>query len=119
MQKSLVRHLTRFQRTGVLPPKLEHIQTNVIENVTEDGLTNQIKNALRNIEEQKFSTPILIGEDLHLFYVKKKALADSSEYLRQKKFVERELFEESSRKITNEWLEREMAQHYSKKYNKC
>ena len=110
------RHLKKFQKTGILPSHLEHIQTNVIESVTEDGLTVNIKDALRDISENQFTQPLIIRNDIHLFFVKSKKLVDSTDYLKKKKLIEMEIFNESSSKVSTEWIEREMRNHHTKKF---
>lgn len=114
MKSSFKSMLTKFQTTGILPEKFKELNTNVLGNITEDGLTNSLKKLLKRTDEGSFSNLILIGDAYHVFFVKKKDLVASEVFKRAKPQIKQQIFEEEAQKVTELWFKREQNKHYLK-----
>lgn len=106
--------LIKYQASGILPEIYKSIETNVIGDIEEDGLTSNLVTLLKKTDEGSFSKPFDIGTFTHVFFVRKKDLVESSIYLKSKESINRELFEETSDKIAKTWFKTESNKHYIK-----
>ncbi len=112
--KNINNILANFQLTGNLPAELQDMQTNVIADVTEDGLIPSIKQQLKRTNEGEFTRPIILNGDYHIFFVKKKDLVESEEFLQIKKQLAAELKEKKIKNVIKSWFQREKAKHFIK-----
>lgn len=110
--KKIKEDLLKYKDNGVLPGRLRNLETNDIGNVSDDDLPKDIALKLRDSLEGTFTDPILKGNSYHLFYVKKKELAESSAYLNEKNKLYGELFMQRSADITKNWFNREALNFY-------
>ncbi|WP_372655469.1 SurA N-terminal domain-containing protein [Halobacteriovorax sp.] len=108
--------LEKFQVNGVLPKDYEDVQTNVLGDITEDGLTNNLKQLLKATDEGKFTKPIKLGDTFHVFFVKKKDLVESQIYLNAKNQIRGKLMGEQAGEVTDLWFKRELSKHYIKTF---
>jgi peptidyl-prolyl cis-trans isomerase SurA len=104
--------LEDFQTTGVLPSELESLETNVLGEISEDGLNNKLKQTLKNTNEGDFSNPILVGDYYKSFFVRSKDLAESEVYQEAKNRINARLFEEKAIEAIELWYDREETNHY-------
>ena len=104
--------LEDFQTTGVLPSKLESLETNVLGEISEDGLNAKLKETLKSTNEGDFSNPILLGDYYKSFFVRSKDLAESEVYQEAKNRINARLFEEKAIEAIQLWYEREETKHY-------
>lgn len=118
MLKNFSKVLEKFQVNGILPKNYESIETNVLGDITEDGLTNELKKALKSTEEGKFSTPVKLGDTYHVFFVKKKDLVESQLFLSVKERIKGELMSLQAVSVTELWFKRERSKHYIRNYIK-
>jgi peptidyl-prolyl cis-trans isomerase SurA len=112
MRKSYRNMLRKFQNNGVLPSKYQSLQTNELGDITEEGLTSSLKSLLKETQEGSFSQPIKIGDQYHVFFIKKKDLVASSSYKRARLEIREQLFKRTSKKVTSLWFKREENKHY-------
>lgn len=110
--KTLKNDLEKYKESGILPGRLRNLETNDIGDVSDEDLPKDIKVVLRNSTENSFTDPVLKGDSFHLFFIKKKELSESSEYLQAKNNIYAELFMDRSEKITNAWFNREALSYY-------
>lgn len=110
--------LTSFQQTGILPKEFSDVSTNVIGEIREDGLTNDLKKVLKDTPEGKFSEPISIGGQYHVFFIKSKDLVESEDFLVRKNQIRAELFQTSMETIAKSWFKSEADKHYIKYFLK-
>ncbi len=106
--------LTSFQQTGILPDEFSNVSTNVIGEIREDGLTSDLKKVLKDTPEGKFSNPILIGGQYHVFFIKSKDLVESEDFLVKKNQIRAQLFQSSMETIATSWFKSEADKHYIK-----
>ena len=114
MRKRFRKVLKKFQTSGILPKKFSKMQTNVLEDIAEGGLTKNLKKILKKTDEGSLTRPILLGEDYHVFFVKKKNLVESRFFSRHKKKIRQQLAEKAAAKIEKEWFKREKLKHFVK-----
>ncbi len=114
--KTIRGDLIKFQKEGVLPNYLKNLETNVLNNVKEDGLASPIKKALIGIDVEKFSNPVEIGNHIHLFYIKNKSIVESEKFSTSKRKIEQEIFISKSLNVINKWLDQEKTKYYIKIY---
>jgi peptidyl-prolyl cis-trans isomerase SurA len=114
MKKSYKNMLRKFQTNGVLPNKYSDLQTNELGNITEEGLTADLKRVLKRTDEGSFSNPITIGNAVHVFFIKKKDLVASSNYKKARLQIREQLFQRTASKVTTLWFKRENNKHYIK-----
>ena len=108
--------LIKFQKDGLLPQHLKNLETNVLNDVKEDGLSLDIKSSLVGKSVEEFSTPVAIGDNLHLFFIKKKSIVESEQYTNSKMQIEQKIFLEKSENVINKWLDQEKTKFYIKTY---
>ncbi|MBT7611507.1 MAG: peptidyl-prolyl cis-trans isomerase [Bacteriovoracaceae bacterium] len=114
MKKSFKNMLRKFQTNGVLPNKYSELQTNELGNITEEGLTADLKNVLKRTDQGSFSNPIKLGNAYHVFFIKKKDLVASSNYKKARLKIREQLFQNTASKVTSLWFKRENNKHYIK-----
>lgn len=110
--------LRKFQKTGDLPDVYSELETSVLGDITEDGLTSDIKNILKQTDEGKFTRPILLNKRFHVFFIKKKEVVESSYFLRSKNKIKAALTENSIQKMLKNWINTEVKKHYVKYFTK-
>jgi peptidyl-prolyl cis-trans isomerase SurA len=106
--------LVSFQKSGVLPSNYKDVDTNLLENLNADGLTNSLKKALKNTDEGSFSKPLLIGGSYHVFFIKSKDLTESSSYQEAKEEIRLRLFNDSIETIAKNWFDSESKKYFVK-----
>lgn len=106
--------LKDYQLTGKLPEEYRSLETNHLENLREDSLAKDLAAALKTTAEGSFSKPVSIGGLLHVFYVQKKDLVESQQFLRFKDQIQNEIFMSKGKAVTNNWFEREYSNYYIK-----
>lgn len=104
--------LEGFQTTGILPQQLSELETNVLGEITEDGLNNDLRKVLHSTNEGDFSNPILVGDYYKSFYVRSKDLVESDLYIRSKDRINAQLYERRAKEAIDLWYDREEARHY-------
>ncbi len=114
MLKKFKTALERLQTTGVLPANYSDVKTNDLGNITEDGLEKGLRKLLKHTEEGAFSKPYLIGNQYHIFYLKRKDLVESEMFQREKNRIRAMLFQKAAQKISSLWFESEKNKHYIK-----
>lgn len=108
--------ITKFHSSGVIPEQFKTVEQNQLENLSEDGLTQDLVKNLKTTDEGKFTSPVLINGTYHVFYVKKKDLVESDLFMQAKDKIKAELTDEATISITKIWFQRESAKHFIK-YN--
>ena len=114
MLKGFQPMLKKFKTNGVLPSKYKNLTTNAINDITEEGLTAQLKKILKKTPEGNFSVPVLLNNQYHVFYIKKKELTESELFQEQKGLVRGKLLQEKAQQMTKIWVKRERNKHYIK-----
>ncbi|MFY7993096.1 MAG: hypothetical protein ACOVP4_07395 [Bacteriovoracaceae bacterium] len=112
----LVSVLKDYQLTGRLPEAYKNMETNKLEQISEEGLNSNMATALKTANEGSFSKPIRINGTVHVFYVEKKDLVESQQYLQFKDQLEQEIMMEKGKAVSKNWFDREYNNYYIKNY---
>lgn len=110
--KRLPSVLEEYQRTGTLPEIYKDIQTIDLGNVSDEDLPKEFSSVLRESEEGGFSKSVVRDDVVHTFFLKKKDLTESSDYLSKKERIYNQLYYQRAIKITESWFDRESANYY-------
>jgi peptidyl-prolyl cis-trans isomerase SurA len=106
--------LKDYQLTGKLPEEYRALESNNLENLNEDGLSKELALVLKDTAEGSFSKAVSIQDNLHAFYVQKKDLVESQDFLRVKDQIQNEIFMLKGKSVTNNWFDREFSNYYIK-----
>ncbi len=106
--------LKDYQLTGKLPEEYRSLESNTLDNLNEDGLSKELAATLKKTSEGSFSAPVLLSGNLHVFYVQKKDLVESQEFLKFKDQIQNEIFMSKGKAVTGNWFDREYANYYIK-----
>lgn len=109
-----LRTLRDYQLTGKLPEEFKDLETNELDNLREEGLSPELVKILKETPEGSFSKPILLGGYWHSFYVQKKDLVESQNYLSMKDQIQQEIFMRKGQSVTDNWFEREYSSYFIK-----
>ena len=104
----------QYRVNGVLPEAYSTLTATNLEDITEDGVTSDLKNLLKETDEGALSSPIFLNGQYHVFYLAKKDLVESETFLAQKEKIKDQLFEKAVKAETAIWFEREKNKHYIK-----
>jgi peptidyl-prolyl cis-trans isomerase SurA len=104
-----------YRSNGILPQEFSQLKSNTLEDITEEGLTPELKNLLKETDEGALTSAIVLNSrELHIFYITKKDLVESERFSKEKEKIKDELFEQLVKKESSLWLERERGKHYIK-----
>lgn len=104
----------QYRINGVLPEEFSTMTAANLDEITEEGLANDLKALLKGTDEGALTTPILLGNKYHVFYIAKKDLVETEAFAKQKDQLKDVLFEKAVKAETILWFEREMNKHYIK-----
>jgi peptidyl-prolyl cis-trans isomerase SurA len=106
--------LKDYQLTGKLPEEYRNLETNNLENLNEDSISKDLKKILKTTSEGSFSKATSIGGYLHVFYVQKKDLVESQDFLKFKEQIQNDIFMSKGKSVTTNWFDREFSNYYIK-----
>jgi peptidyl-prolyl cis-trans isomerase SurA len=106
--------LKDYQLTGKLPEEYRSLESNNLENLNEDAISKELATTLKTTAEGSFSKPVSISNHLHVFYVQKKDLVESQNYLKFKDQIQNDIFMSKGKAVTSNWFNREYSNYYIK-----
>ena len=106
--------LKDYQLTGKLPEEYRSLESNNLEHLNEDAISKELATILKTTAEGSFSKPISISKHLHVFYVQKKDLVESQNFLKFKDQIQSDIFMTKGKSVTNNWFNREFSNYYIK-----
>ncbi len=118
MLRNYKKVLKEFQTSGILPKEFSNVSTNVLGDITEDGLTKNLRDLLKRTDEGSFSKSILLFDQQHIFFVKKKDLVESEQYSKSKAIIKNKIMSERMDEVIKLWFKREENKHYVKLFFK-
>jgi peptidyl-prolyl cis-trans isomerase SurA len=113
---ALVSVLKDYQLTGRIPEAYKDMETNKLEQISEEGLNADMSAALKAASEGSFAKPVRIGGVVHVLYIEKKDLVESQQYLQFKDRLEQEIMMEKGKSVSKNWFDREYNNYYIKNY---
>jgi peptidyl-prolyl cis-trans isomerase SurA len=106
--------LKDYQLTGKLPEEYRDLESNNLDNLNEDGLSPDLQKILKTSSEGSFSKAINLNGYLHVFYVQKKDLVESQNFIQIKEQIQNEIFSEKGGSVSDNWFSREYTNYYIK-----
>jgi len=110
--KALPEVLNNYRKTGSLPEIYKDFSMDDLGKVSDEDLPKNIRLVLKTTEEESFSEPLLIDNTLHVFYVVKKSLVESKDYLRVRNAIYNRLFLVRANDLSANWFSREALNYY-------
>jgi peptidyl-prolyl cis-trans isomerase SurA len=104
----------QYRISGVLPEAYSTLTVTNLDDITEEGLTSELKNLLQKTDEGAMTTSIQLNGQNHIFYLVKKDLVETEAFASQKDKIKDQLFEKTVKTETAVWFERERNKHYIK-----
>lgn len=113
-KKRFLAVLKDYQLTGKLPAEFRDLETNNLENLSAESLPSELSSVLKVTAEGSFSGPIKLNNYMHVFYVQKKDLVESQNFVRLKDQIQNEIFMSKGKSVTDNWFSREYSNYYIK-----
>jgi peptidyl-prolyl cis-trans isomerase SurA len=104
----------QYRSNNVLSDTFSSISINNLDDLTEEGLAPELKNALKITDEGKLSNVINYNGQSHVFFVVKKDLVETDAFAKQKEKIKDQIFEKIVKDEVTIWFEREKNKHYIK-----
>lgn len=104
--------LTNYRKTGSLPEIYKDISMDDLGKVSNEDLPKNIRMILKTTQENSFSDPLIIDNTIHVFYVVKKSLAESTGYLKVRNAIYNRLFLVRANSLSANWFSREALNYY-------
>lgn len=104
----------QYRINGVLPEEFSALTVSNLDDISEEGLSNDLRSLLKGTDEGAMTAPILLNGQHHIFYVAKKDLVETEAFAKQKDQIKDQLFEKAVKAETAIWFEREKNKHYIK-----
>lgn len=104
--------LEEYQKTGNLPAIYIDIETSNLGNVSDDDLPKELSSILKKTDEGSFSKPYIKNKLVHLFFVKKKDLTASQDFISKKSMIYNQIYMKRSKSITSNWFSREALSYF-------
>lgn len=105
-----------YQITGKIRPEYKSFETNNLENLSEDSISKDLSSLLKKSSEGNFTNPVVINNVLHVFYLQKKDLVESQDFLKNKERIQAEIQNQKSYQVTENWFDRESSNYYIKSF---
>ena len=104
----------QYRINAVLPEAYSTLTVNNLDDITEEGITTEFKNLLKATDEGALTSPIIINNRYHVFYLAKKDLVETEAFMSQKDKIRDQIFEKLVKSEIAVWFERERNKHYIK-----
>lgn len=104
----------QYRINGVLPEAYSTLTVANLDDINEEGITADFKSLLKETDEGALTSPIVINNKYHVFYVAKKDLVETEAFAAQKEKIKDSLFEKAVKAEIAVWFERERNKHYIK-----
>jgi peptidyl-prolyl cis-trans isomerase SurA len=104
--------LDNYKKTGNIPKIYSDIDTDDLGLLLDEDLPAELSKILKETSEKSFSELYIKNGVIHSFYITKKELAESSDFLKKKNLIYNQIFIERSDKISENWFNRETLNYY-------
>jgi peptidyl-prolyl cis-trans isomerase SurA len=106
--------IRQYKINSNLPEKFSTMNSANLDEINEEGLAPELINLLKATDEGAFTTPIVLNNKHHVFYIAKKDLVETEAYNSSKDKIKDQLYDKAVRAETALWFERERNKHYIK-----
>lgn len=110
--KRLPAILKDYRQSGNLPEIYSSISTDEIGNISDEDLQKDLKGLLRKTKVDSFSEPFILDDTIHVYFVAKKEISESQDFLNKKRFIYNDLFLERAVLLSENWFSRESLNYY-------
>jgi peptidyl-prolyl cis-trans isomerase SurA len=110
--KKFISILETYKQTGNIPSLYRSLESSEMGDLSDDDLPKNLSRVLRQTNEKSFSKAYIKDGIVHFFYLNKKELTASQDYLSQKRSLQSELYSKRSVSIINNWFSRESFSYY-------
>lgn len=104
--------LQNYRSTGNLPQVYKNLSTNKLGELKDEDLPSNLSKLLSETSDKSFTSPIILDGIVHVFYLEKKELSESQDYLRQRDQIYNDIFIQRSKKISEGWFRRKFDDYY-------
>jgi len=104
--------LTNYQQTGNLPAIYSELETNNLGKLSGDDLPKDLNAVLKVTNAKSFSNAYVKEGTVHFFYLKKKELKASQDYLKMRDRLYSQIYAQRSMGVTQSWFSREYLNYY-------
>lgn len=104
----------QYRINSNLPESYSTMTVSNLDDITEEGIAPELKNLLKETDEGAMTTPIVLNNRYHVFYLAKKDLVETEAFTSQKDKIKDQLFEKQVKSEITVWFERERNKHYIK-----
>lgn len=111
--KRLPSILQNYKQTGNIPQIYSDISILDLGTLSGEDINNDLKKLLRQTNEGTFSTIQKSKDSYSSYYLIKKEIAESSDFLANKGRIHSVLFAQRAQKISDNWLSREALNYYT------
>lgn len=104
----------QYRINSNLPELYSTMTVSNLDDITEEGIAPELKNLLKETDEGSLTSPIVLNNQYHVFYLAKKDLVETEAFASQKDKIKDQLFEKQVKSEIAVWFERERNKHYIK-----
>jgi peptidyl-prolyl cis-trans isomerase SurA len=104
----------QYRINSNLPEAYSTMTVSNLDDITEEGIAPELKNLLKETDEGSLTSPIVLNNLYHVFYLAKKDLVETEAFASQKDKIKDQLFEKQVKTEIAVWFERERNKHYIK-----
>ncbi len=106
--------LLSYRKSNVIGEDFKDFSSTNLDDITEEDISSDLSKALKETDEGTLTKPIMVAGRLHVFYIQKKDLVESSAYQQEKEKIRNALFEKAVVGEAREWFMRERNKHFIK-----
>ena len=104
----------QYRINSNLPEAYSTMTVSNLDDITEEGIAPELKNLLKETDEGSLTSPLVLNNQYHVFYLAKKDLVETEAFASQKDKIKDQLFEKQVKTEIAVWFERERNKHYIK-----
>lgn len=104
--------LKEYKKSGNIPSIYSSLATSDLGTLAADDLPAVFAKALKNTTDNTFTKAIVKDGTVHVFYVVKRELAESADFLKKKPLIYNQLFQTRSQSIISAWFSKESLNYY-------
>jgi len=104
--------IAKFIKTGIKDNDLKDIDIIELGELNSDDLDPNLKKSIISLNENELSKAVKKKNLYHFFYMKKKDIAESNNFLKAKRIIEGKLYMQRSLSVVNSWFDKEKGNYF-------
>ncbi len=105
----------KFIKTGIKENSIKNLELVELGQVKNDDLDSSVSSQLASLAENDLSSVIKKGRAYTMFYIKKKDMTESNEFLKAKGFLQNKLYMSKSKSVIESWFDKERSNYFIQK----